>query len=235
MMIQGEKKSQIGLSIFVTFTLNTHEKKKGKHMLLSYFLKGFCIGIIFGVPAGAIGALTIRRTLAYGFLAGFATGMGSSVADLLYASVGIFGLTIVSDFVEANQQIISLIGGLVIYALGIFIWKNNSIPKSEEESRKKLPACFFSSLALSLANPAMLLTFLAAFTIFKIGGTLDESAKGSLLFGILTGTICWWGGLTGIISLFRKKMTDQIYIWLNRILGILLFLLGTVAVINAFI
>jgi len=90
-------------------------------MLLSYFLKGFCIGIIFGVPAGAIGALTIRRTLAYGFSTGFITGMGSSVADLLYAGVGIFGLTMVSDFVENNQQVISLIGGIVILALGFFI------------------------------------------------------------------------------------------------------------------
>lgn len=204
-------------------------------MLLSYFFKGFCIGIIFGVPAGAIGALTIRRTLAYGFLAGFITGMGSSVADLLYASVGIFGLTMVSDFVEDYQQIISLIGGMIIFTLGLFIWKNNSIPKSEVESKKNLPTCFFSSLALSIANPAMLLTFLAAFTIFKIGGTLDVTAKSSLLLGILIGTICWWGGLTGIISLFRKKMTDRIYILLNRILGALLFLLGIAAAINAFI
>lgn len=204
-------------------------------MLLSYFLKGFCIGIIFGVPAGAIGALTIRRTLGYGFLAGLITGMGSSVADLLYASIGIFGLTMVADFVEKNQQIISLVGAVVIFALGIFIWRNNTIPKSEEESKEKLLGCFFSSLALSIANPAMLLTFLAAFTIFKINGNLDVTAKSSLLFGILIGTICWWGGLTGIISLFRKKMTDRIYIWLNRILGILLFLLGTVAVINAFV
>lgn len=204
-------------------------------MLLSYFFKGFCIGIIFGVPAGAIGALTIRRTLAYGFWAGFITGMGSSVADLLYASVGIFGLTMVSNFVEDYQQIISLIGGIVIFALGLFIWKNNSIPKAEVENKKNFPTCFLSSLTLAIANPAMLLTFLAAFTIFKIGGTLDVTTKSSLLLGILIGTICWWGGLTGIISLFRKKMTDQIYIWLNRTLGILLFLLGTVAVINAFL
>ena len=213
---------------------NTYEKA-GKHMLLSYFLKGFCIGIIFGVPAGAIGALTIRRTLAYGFLAGFITGMGSSVADLLYAGIGIFGLTMVSDFVEANQQIISLIGGVVILALGLFIWKHNSIPKAEEENKKNLPTCFLSSLALAVANPAMLLTFLAAFSIFKISGNLDASTKSSLLLGILVGTIFWWGGLTGILSLFRKKMTNQVYIWLNRILALLLFILGIAAIVTAFI
>lgn len=50
--------------------------------MLELFLKGLLIGIVFGVPAGAIGALTIQRTLEGGFLYGFLTGMGSSAADV---------------------------------------------------------------------------------------------------------------------------------------------------------
>lgn len=60
--------------------------------MLELFLKGLLIGIVFGVPAGAIGALTIQRTLEGGFLYGFLTGMGSSAADVLYGIVGIFEL-----------------------------------------------------------------------------------------------------------------------------------------------
>ena len=36
-------------------------------MIAGYFLRGLLIGLVFGVPAGAIGALTIRRTLEKGF------------------------------------------------------------------------------------------------------------------------------------------------------------------------
>ena len=43
-------------------------------MIAEYFCKGLLIGFIFGVPAGAIGALTIGRTLDKGFTAGFLTG-----------------------------------------------------------------------------------------------------------------------------------------------------------------
>lgn len=53
---------------------------EGMHMITEYFCKGLLIGLIFGVPAGAIGALTIGRTLEKGFFAGFLTGMGSSAA-----------------------------------------------------------------------------------------------------------------------------------------------------------
>ena len=51
-------------------------------MLENYLVRGRLIGLIFGVPAGSIGALTIQRTLNGGFAAGLSTGLGSSAADL---------------------------------------------------------------------------------------------------------------------------------------------------------
>lgn len=56
-------------------------------MIAEYFCKGLLIGFIFGVPAGAIGALTIGRTLDKGFTAGFLTGMGSSAAVVQCSAV----------------------------------------------------------------------------------------------------------------------------------------------------
>ncbi len=88
-------------------------------MLENYLICGLLIGLIFGVPAGAIGALTIQRTLNSGFSAGLVTGLGSSAADLLYACVGIFGMTLVSGFLTMYQRPISLLGGLLI--AGIFL------------------------------------------------------------------------------------------------------------------
>ena len=58
--------------------------------MLMFFLRGMLIGLVFGVPAGAIGVLTIQRTLDRGFLAGLLTGLGSSAADLLYSCVAAF-------------------------------------------------------------------------------------------------------------------------------------------------
>ena len=61
----------------------------------NFLIRGLLIGLIFGVPAGAIGALTLQRTLKRGFAAGFVTGLGSSAADLLYACAGVFGVAVV--------------------------------------------------------------------------------------------------------------------------------------------
>lgn len=87
-------------------------------MIAEYICKGLLIGFIFGVPAGAIGALTIGRTLEKGFAVGFLTGMGSSAADLIYSCVGVFGITVVSDVLSAGQNIFQGTCGILILLLG---------------------------------------------------------------------------------------------------------------------
>ena len=56
-------------------------------MLENYLLKGLVIGVVFGVPAGVVGILSIQRVLTQGAFAGFLTGIGSSAADIFYAGV----------------------------------------------------------------------------------------------------------------------------------------------------
>ena len=55
--------------------------------MIGFLLRGILIGLLFGVPAGAVGAMTVQRTWSSGVKAGLLTGLGSSVADCFYASV----------------------------------------------------------------------------------------------------------------------------------------------------
>ena len=70
----------------------------------SYFLRGILIGLLFGLPIGAVGTMTVQRTWSFGFRAGMLSGLGSSVADCLYAGIGVFGLTFISDFLWRYQK-----------------------------------------------------------------------------------------------------------------------------------
>lgn len=67
-------------------------------MTASFLLKGILIGLLFGIPVGAVGTMAAQRAFSHGFGAGLKTGLGSSAADCLYAVCGAFGLTFVSDF-----------------------------------------------------------------------------------------------------------------------------------------
>ncbi len=64
-------------------------------MAVGFLIKGILIGLFFGIPVGAVGTLTVQRAYRHGFAAGLKTGLGSSVADCLYAACGAFGLAFI--------------------------------------------------------------------------------------------------------------------------------------------
>ena len=201
-------------------------------MIAGCFLKGLLIGLVFGVPAGAIGALTIQRTLEKGFFAGLVTGAGSSAADLLYSCISVFGITIISDFLTAHQTIIRIIGGILILILGIVILRKKELSSVQKDTKGTPVFYFLSSFSAAILNPATILSFMVAFTAFGISGDLEISQGIALIAGILMGTLCWWSALSGVVAYFRKRVTNHIYRWLNRILGCLMILFSIIMIIK---
>ena len=202
---------------------------------MGYFLRGLLIGLVFGVPAGAIGALTIQRTLEKGFFAGLVTGAGSSAADLIYSCAGVFGITIISDFLTAHQAIIRVIGGILIVTLGILILRKKELSPAQQNIKGTPVFCFLSAFTAAILNPATILSFMVAFTSFGLTGDFDVYQGIALISGILVGTLCWWAALSGVVAYFRKKVTNKIYKWLNRILGCLMTLFGIIMMIQGII
>lgn len=202
---------------------------------MGYFLQGLLIGLVFGVPAGAIGALTIQRTLEKGFFSGLITGAGSSAADLIYSCISVFGITVISDFLSAHQTIIRMTGGLLIVFLGIVVFRKKEAAAVQQNVKGTPALYFFSAFTAAILNPATILSFMVAFTAFGISGDLNTYQGIALIAGILVGTLCWWSALSGVVAYFRKKVTDHIYRWLNCILGCLMTLFGIIMVFQGII
>lgn len=201
----------------------------------NYLIKGMVIGLVFGVPAGAIGALTIQRALTHGFMAGLVTGLGSSVADMLYACIGVFGLTVVSDIIATYQSVISLVGGIFIIILGIVIFRKIAVNRHNAERKRHLQMFWGSSFIIAITNPATIISFFIAFATFGIAEKTTFIQGVQLIIGILVGTFCWWCGVAGIVSVFRRRITNTIYQKMNWILGSLMVVFGMVSVIRVFL
>lgn len=193
-----------------------------------FLLKGIVIGLIIGTPVGAVGALCMSRTLQYGVKAGFVTGLGCSVADCLYASVGVFGLSAVSAFLEENDFIISIAGGVIITGMGVaaLVKKGNVI--SAMKSKPKYMKMFLSSFCIGITNPAVVIISMVAFSYFKIPHerTLAESA--ALCIGFFAGTVIWWFILIGIIKLIKNKYGNNIGNKANKVFGVIMIVLGLI-------
>lgn len=199
---------------------------------MSLLLKGILIGLLFGVPVGAVGAMTVQRTWEHGIKAGLLTGMGSSVADCIYAGIGAFGLTMVSDFLLEYQTVIHLVGGAIVLYLGIrlFFRKGEEAEVPEVSGRCRM---FLTSFAVGITNPAAILTFLFAFSWFGIAGDNTKAGGWLVVLGVFVGTYLWWGGLTVAVALARKKKRADSFRKMNRIFGVVLSLFGILVFIRA--
>ena len=191
------------------------------------FLKGILIGLIFGVPAGAVGAMTVQRTWEHGIKAG----MGSSVADCIYAAIGAFGLTIISDFLLQYQTAIHLVGGTIVLFMGIrLLFRKGEAEVPVVSGKVRM---FLSSFAVGITNPAAILTFLFAFSWFGIAGDNTKASGWLVVLGVFVGTYLWWGGLAAAAALARKKKRADSFQKINRIFGVVLSLFGILVFIRA--
>ncbi len=75
-----------------------------------------------------------------------------------------------------------------------------------------------------------ILSFLAVFA--GLGLTEFSAGYGSAIFlvlGVLLGSTCWWLILSEGVTLFRKKVSQRVMEWINRIAGTLIMAFGLLA------
>lgn len=200
----------------------------------SYLVRGILIGLLFGMPVGAVGAMTVQRTLAYGPKVGVLTAMGASAADCLYAGVGAFGFTFVSDFLLQNQLVLNLAGGALILFMGIRLLLKKQMGRQGELKGTGVPKMFLSSFAVGMTNPAAILTFLFAFSWFGISGRLGAAAGIQLAAGVFAGTLLWWAALSGVVGILKKKFDERRFQNMNKVFGAVLLLFGAVVFLRVF-
>lgn len=207
------------------------------HHLIYIVISGFIIGLFTSVPVGPLGILTIQRTLNRGRWHGLVTGLGASTSDLLYAAIVGFSMSFVTDFINAHQFWIQVIGSGIIILFGIHVFRSN--PSDRLESVKKSTKSdyfsdYISAFGLCLSNPLIIFIFIglfAQFNFFTPGQTWYENTIG--LCSILLGAFSWWLTLTLLVSKLRNRFNIRGLWILNRITGLLLVVLGVVVCIKA--
>lgn len=202
---------------------------------MDYLLKGICIGLLFGLPVGAVGALAVQRTFSHGVKAGLLTGLGSSVADCMYACIGVLGLTFVSDFLLQRRMIITVLGGGLVLYLGIRSLLRKEETVVQEAVDTDFTRMFLSSFAVGVTNPAAILTFLFAFSYFGISADAGAFSGALLVGGVFLGTYIWWGTLSAVTCVIKKKTGNRSFRTMNKVFGSILALIGVVVILRLFL
>ena len=179
-------------------------------------LKGIVIGLVASIPLGPIGVMCIQRTLSKSHRSGFISGLGA----------------------ENYIAIIKALGGISVIIVGMAIFlKNPAVQIRRNRAGKgSLWSDYLSLFFITLANPAFILIFVALFAAWGISYDGIGFTDGMIMIlGVLGGASLWWFTLTFCVSLLRKKFRPRHLLWINRVTGAVIVVLGAVAILSIFI
>ncbi len=205
---------------------------------LALLARTYLIGIAVAAPVGAMGVLCIQRTLARGWRAGFATGLGIASADALYAACAAFGVAAVSSLLVAWQTPLRLVGGAVLIYLGVrSILTAPSAGAASSAAEKAAPppagSLYASAVALTLTNPMTIMAFGAVFASAGLVASPSGATAATATLGVALGSLSWWTALTSVVAAVRHGFSESTLVWVSRISGAAVAAFGVLAMLSA--
>ncbi|MGD9919119.1 MAG: LysE family translocator [Paenirhodobacter sp.] len=183
------------------------------------FLKSLAMGLAIAAPLGPIGALCIQRTLARGFGAGLSGGLGTALADASYAAAAAAGFAAFSSVVTRISLPLGLIGGAFLLWLAWKGWPRQAGPvraAAAPEARGLLSTAL-TTYALTLTNPATILSFAAIFAGLGLAAQATPGRAALVVAGVFGGSMLWWAFLSGTVAALHHRLPEGFALWTARI------------------
>lgn len=188
--------------------------------MFEFLITGVILGFYTGFSPGPIVLLVIAQTLRYGRNEGLKISFATIIADLPVIFIALFLLSIISTNILG---LISILGGFYVIYLAYECFKTKEFKKDVFISEK--PKSLLKGISLNLLTPAPYI-----FWITIIGPIIISASRTSLSSSILFITSFYTILIsTKIILVYvsaksREFITGKPYIYVMRILGILLLI-----------
>ena len=180
--------------------------------MASLVLRGFILGFAIAATPGPIFFLCLRRTLTRGWITGIVSGLGVATADASYGALAAFGVTAVTAALVSQRRWLALIGGAALVVLGVraLLTRPAEQPDGGAPVNGGLPAAYLSTLGLTMANPATILSFAAVFAALGVGPGSTVLQSILIVAGVLLGSATWWLVLASLASVLRARVTPVV-------------------------
>ncbi len=198
-------------------------------ILITCIVQGILIGIVVSAPMGPVGMLVIQRTLYRGRYAGFMSGLGATVSDLFYAVLTGLGMAFAIDFIEANQQLLQILGSVVLAAFGVYLYRQNPTNNLKKRGNSKLSLAqdFATAFFVTISNPLIIFLYIGLFARFN--SFVSESHVIYHIIGYLSvaaGAVLWWLFITTVVNKVRSHFNVRSIHLLSRAIGVIIILLS---------
>lgn len=198
--------------------------------------RGIAIGVIISAPMGPVGILCVQRTLEKGRRTGLFTGIGAAISDLFYCLLTGFGLSLIEDFLKANQDTIQIVGSIVMAVFGFFLFKSNPSRKLKkpEAAQSSAKRDIIKGFLFTFSNPLIIFLIIGLFARFNF--LLPEISFVQYITGylfIILGALGWWWMVTYFVDKVRTHFNLRSMWLINKITGSIILLFALVGIVTA--
>jgi arginine exporter protein ArgO len=194
---------------------------------------GIVAGLAVAIPLGAIGVLIVDLGVRGGFRPAFLAGLGTALADGLYASVAAVAGLAVGAWLAPAEHAIALAAAAALAAVGVY----GLVALRREPAARALPPAdhrlVARFLALTAINPATAATF--AGLIVGLPAVAHASAPGKAAFvvGAFGASLAWQSTLAGGGALMRHGLPAGARTWTSIIGRVLVLALAAKLALGA--
>lgn len=198
--------------------------------------KSIAMGVAIAAPLGPIGALCIQRTLARGFASGVAGGLGTALADAAYAAAAAAGFATFAAVLQKISGPLGLVGGVFLLWLAWRGWPRGgggAVRAAAAPEPRGLWATTLTTFALTMTNPATILSFAAIFAGLGLARTASVGAAVTVVAGVFAGSMLWWIFLSGLVAALHHRLPGAFAQWTARISSVMMGAFGIWALWHA--
>jgi len=199
--------------------------------VLTFFAIGVAAGALTGVPIGPVNVAVIDAAYRHTFRRAVAVGLGGSIADGLYAALGVMGVTPILRTYPAVPPILYAISGVVLLIYGFLTARSQPVaPAAVEEipdasksqaMRKEMWSGFTVGAALIILNPAAIVTWVVIMGSIIPDGTTGEGLACAI--GVMVGSFAWFL-LVAYLTQKGRQVLGEKAAWIPRVVGFALMI-----------
>ena len=196
-------------------------------MSLQEILALLLIILVFVVSPGPGTLAVFGKSMQQGFIAAFFLSFGLILGDITYLVAVILSLDFFSNTIASYMDQVKIVGGMYLIYLGIQSWRSGSFKIKKNISKKGNFAEFVTGYLISMANPKVMVFYIAILPNFINLKNL------SLLIASEIIIITFLGLMAGIsvINLGASKIKNKLEssdsnAYINRIVGSIMMVVG---------
>jgi len=196
-------------------------------MILQEILALLLIILVFVVSPGPGTLAVFGKSMQQGFIAAFFLSFGLILGDITYLVAVILSLDFFSNTIASYMDQVKIVGGMYLIYLGIQSWRSGSFKIKKNISKKGNFAEFVTGYLISMANPKVMVFYIAILPNFINLKNL------SLLIASEIIIITFLGLMAGIsvINLGASKIKNKLEgsdsnAYINRIVGSIMMVAG---------